>query len=210
MTHQDDAELLAMRKDKAALELELLTLEARVDSAERRWRAFRTTPWGIVGDIIRDALRRPWRVPRLIAQLLRFIVASRRTDPYLKRGDELYAARRYDEALVRFDRSLERTPGNLRALQRKREALVKLGSLTEMLATVREMQAIGDVEVLRRMERSIEGRLRELDTRWLPSLPGMAEELEPASAGKVLHILKQSLPYDTNGYTVRSRYTLLA
>ena len=207
---QPNPEHVELLKDRAALELELLVLQARAESAERKWRAFRTTPWGIIGDIIKDALRRPWRVPRLLAQLFRFTIASRRLDPNLKRGDELFAEKRYDEALDQFEKSLARTPGNLRALQRKRDALVKLGALSGLLETVREMQAVGDIEVLRRMERSIEGRLRELDPTWLPELPGRPEQLTPASSGKVLHILKHSLPYQTNGYTVRSRYTLRA
>jgi glycosyltransferase involved in cell wall biosynthesis len=59
-------------------------------------------------------------------------------------------------------------------------------------------------------ERLLVGRLVETDPGWLPRIPGPARPVSPASDRVVLHLLKESVPYLTNGFTMRSRYNLLA
>jgi hypothetical protein len=63
---------------------------------------------------------------------------------------------------------------------------------------------------LEREERAIVGRLRESDPAWLPRVGGPPRPVDPRSDDVVMHLLKESLPERQNGYTMRSRYTLLA
>jgi glycosyltransferase involved in cell wall biosynthesis len=58
-------------------------------------------------------------------------------------------------------------------------------------------------------ERPVLGRLVETSDGWLPRIPGPARPIDPV-AGTVLHLLKESAPELTNGFTMRSRYNLLA
>ena len=55
----------------------------------------------------------------------------------------------------------------------------------------------------------VEGVLRETTDGWLPTVEGAGGSASP-EAGRILHLLKASLPYRQSGYTVRSTYTLKA
>ena len=56
-------------------------------------------------------------------------------------------------------------------------------------------------------ERRLSGHVIETDPRWAPRIPGAREPLEPAQ-GRVLHLLKESMPHRQSGYTMRSAYNL--
>ena len=59
-------------------------------------------------------------------------------------------------------------------------------------------------------QRMLLGRLIETDPRWAPRIPGPPRPVVPRSDGAVLHLLKESAPHLTNGFTMRSRYNLIA
>lgn len=192
------------------LEGAVAELRARLAATERRIGAVSASPWWQAREILKEAARKPWKLPRLLALAFRVLRGLIRASPEVRRGEALLGEKRYAEAATAFDDALARDPADVRALRRKREAQSKMGDLTGMLATVQQMRAVADADALARAERMIGGRLRELDPSWLPEVPGPPRALEPGSPGRVLHLLKHSLPYHTNGYTVRSRYTLLA
>lgn len=62
----------------------------------------------------------------------------------------------------------------------------------------------------------VEGRLRETDPEWSPTVPGgLAAAVPRRGAGedrplRVAHLLKVALPHRQSGYSVRTRYTLAA
>lgn len=62
--------------------------------------------------------------------------------------------------------------------------------------------------------RVLEGRWLETSPDWAPTIePSVLEGLTPVTdpvPGRVLHVVKQSLPRSPSGYTFRSRYNLLA
>lgn len=59
-------------------------------------------------------------------------------------------------------------------------------------------------------EASLAGRIRETTPGWLPTIPGAREPIDDPVPGRILHLLKESVPYHENGFTMRSMYTLRA
>nr|WP_231366082.1 glycosyltransferase family 4 protein [Zhihengliuella flava] len=45
---------------------------------------------------------------------------------------------------------------------------------------------------------------------WIPRLPGESEHIEPRSAETILHLVKESRPYHSNGFTSRSHNNFVA
>ena len=72
------------------------------------------------------------------------------------------------------------------------------------------MLQVQDDAAIEYQERRWLGRLTETDPRWLPRIPGPARPIEPHDDRTVMHLLKESIPYLQNGFTMRSRYTLLS
>lgn len=128
----------------------------------------------------------------------------------VKRAEDLAARGRHEEALAELDRALEAHPGAPRLLREKRRTLMAMGELTAQLPILERLRALTGDPALDRIERLVRGRLRELDPSWLPPLPQPSVDLRPSSNTRVLYLLKESYPYLTNGYTMRSRYTLRA
>lgn len=60
----------------------------------------------------------------------------------------------------------------------------------------------------RLLKRALLGRWRELSIDWTPTLDSPLEPDAPPRAGRILHVVKQSLPYRQSGYSVRSNYIL--
>lgn len=92
------------------------------------------------------------------------------------------------------------------ALQQGALATTKAGEPTARLALLRRWAELDDRPLVAALVREQEGRLREFGPGWLPGeLP--ATDLDPVP-GRVLHLLKASLPHRTSGYAVRSFYLL--
>ncbi|PWD50872.1 hypothetical protein C8046_09625 [Serinibacter arcticus] len=120
---------------------------------------------------------------------------------------EPYDAARYDEAHVLARALLPRHRGNPRFLHLVRDIQVKRGAVSAVLAVDRALQPLErrDDDSARRTE----GRLREI-SGWIPRLPGPRETLTPRDTTTVLHLVKESRPHLSNGFTSRSHRNLVA
>jgi glycosyltransferase involved in cell wall biosynthesis len=116
----------------------------------------------------------------------------------------------YDTALEAVDELLERNPMSARALRLKRDVHVRRGDLTDGVRTLRRLRTADNDPAWQVPQRHLLGRLIETDPRWAPRIPGRSRPIEPRSDTAIMHLLKESLPYQQNGFTMRSRYTLLA
>ena len=121
----------------------------------------------------------------------------------LDRGD-------LDAALERADRLARAHPDSMRVQRLRREILAGQGSLTEQARTLHRMHLLDDRPERLLVERMVLGRIVETSPGWLPRIPGPPRPVSPGNDSVVLHVLKESLPYLTNGFTMRSRYNLLA
>jgi len=121
-----------------------------------------------------------------------------------------FEQRDYEEALTRVGEVLAGSPDSVTALRLKRDVHTRRGDLTEGLATVRRLAMVDNDPRIAEQERMWLGRLIETDPRWRPRIPGPPRPIEPVGDDVVMHLLKESLPYQQNGFTMRSRYTLLA
>ena len=116
--------------------------------------------------------------------------------------------RRHDEAVALAQRSLRQFPDSVVLLRQARIAFTKAGALTLHLEATRAQRRIADTPALARSEQKTVGRLRETSADWRPRVPTPRLSLPPVSSGRVVHLLKVSLPYRQSGYTLRSKYTL--
>ncbi|HWH05658.1 MAG TPA: hypothetical protein VNT23_04390, partial [Gaiellaceae bacterium] len=197
----------SLRATRDALRLTAVLEEARARVAADRLETMRASTWGLLGAVLQTGLKRPGKALRLLVRILAVWFSSPSRRRAVAKARSEIAERRYEEAVATLDAVLARYPSDLPALRLKREALGKMGHLTGMLDAVRRARAVSEVEQLRKSERVLEGRLRELDPTWVPEVPGPPERYEPVP-GRVLHLLKHSQPQHTNGYTSRSRYTM--
>jgi glycosyltransferase involved in cell wall biosynthesis len=115
-----------------------------------------------------------------------------------------------ETALSRADKLAEAHPGSMRVLTLRREILGRQGNLTETARTLHRMHLLDDRPERHEKERLLLGRIIETSTGWLPRIPGPPRPVHAADDSTVLHLLKESLPYLTNGFTMRSRYNLIA
>jgi glycosyltransferase involved in cell wall biosynthesis len=129
--------------------------------------------------------------------------AQRRAELALERGDIAKAAAEID-ALYR------KHPTSFRVVRLRREILSRMGELSEATRMLHELHVLDDHPANWDKERVFLGRLIETTPGWLPRIPGPARPVEPASDTIVLQLVKESLPYLITGFTVRTRYNLLA
>jgi len=119
----------------------------------------------------------------------------------------LFAAHEYDRALELVEQWWGAHSGNVAFLKIARSIQGKRGELSAALLTTHRLialkQAASDSATL------LEGRLRELSGR-VPVLPGPVETVEAVSPHRIVHLVKESRPYLSNGFTSRSHYNFLA
>ena len=101
-------------------------------------------------------------------------------------------------------------PRTIAAHEIRHVALLRSGEPTASLAALRELRRIGDTPERADLDRRLVGMLRESDPLWLPRIPGPAEPIEPAAPGRILYILKESLPDRQSGFSLRSHHTMAA
>jgi glycosyltransferase involved in cell wall biosynthesis len=116
----------------------------------------------------------------------------------------------YEIALARVESVLARHPDSLKALNLKKDIHTRRGDVSDVVATYRRMRQVQDDPAIAFYERQWLGRLIETDPRWLPRIVGPTRSVEPRDDRTVMHLLKESVPYLQNGFTMRSRYTLLS
>jgi glycosyltransferase involved in cell wall biosynthesis len=108
-----------------------------------------------------------------------------------------------------IDRLYRDHPASVRVLRLRRRVAERSGDLrgqAEMLHRIHELE---DNVENRLSERRVLGRLKEMTPGWLPRIPGR-QPLTPAGDDVILHLNKESSPYLETGFTMRSRYNLIA
>jgi len=85
----------------------------------------------------------------------------------------------------------------------------QLGEVSRALGETNRLARAGSPSRLRQARFGF-GRLRETDPKWLPHVPPRSDPAPDARPGRILHHLKESLPYAETGFTFRSRMTLQA
>ncbi len=130
------------------------------------------------------------------------VVALRRAEAAVDGGD-LHTARERADALYHAH------PDSLRVLRLRRDVLARQGDLTGQARMLHQMHLLDDAPERIANERMLLGRLVETAPGWLPRIPGPPRPVTPDD-DVVLHLLKESAPELTNGFTMRSRYNLIA
>jgi glycosyltransferase involved in cell wall biosynthesis len=120
----------------------------------------------------------------------------------LERGD-LEQARRLGAKLAADH------PDSLRVQRLLRDVAAETGELHDQAHALHRMHLLDDDADRRHEERLVVGRIVETAPGWTPRIPGPPWPVDP-DPGVVLHLLKESTPELTNGFTMRSRYDLLA
>lgn len=124
----------------------------------------------------------------------------------LARLKRLSAGRQYAEAIALAEEGLSRYPQDEAWL---RQAVATLGKAGAIGAQRDACRLLGELDpTVAGKTAQLDGRLRETSPEWRPKVAGDREPLRAASVGKVLHLLKISLPYRQSGYSVRSKYTV--
>lgn len=127
-----------------------------------------------------------------------------------------FEAGRYEDALGLLER--EHQTGRLApaSLRLAHETLMKMGELHRALGELNRLREMSPSPDLDSLARRLLGRIIETDPEWLPRLKGVTtgSEIRPSartgSARRILHILKESIPFSETGFTMRSRMTLAA
>jgi glycosyltransferase involved in cell wall biosynthesis len=129
-------------------------------------------------------------------------IAFDRAESALEAGD-------IETALERVEALARAHPDSIRVLRLQRDIESKRGGLTAQARALHRIHVLDEGPDTARAERMLMGRIVETSAGWVPRIPGPPRPVEPA-ASVVLNLLKESLPYLTNGFTMRSRYNLLA
>lgn len=218
-------------RDLANMRLRALGAERRARRAEDRLARTKARRWWRLGAALGFWMRHLWDLRALLAVLRTIFGAStlpperslEELDTQIEKAradakpvsSELRAARsafaggRYESALRIID-DLESTVKVKRAaLLLKRDCHVRMGELTQALAVVRQVLAKRQDASLAFQARLLEGRLREMQTAWLPDAGSPIKPLDVPERC-VLNVVKESLPFFERGYTIRSHSTFLA
>lgn len=225
---------LELHHDRVDLERDRAKLKSRLDVANWKLRSMRRRKWWRLGSALGDVKRRPWRLLALPYTAAKIVLSSGEREPRpipsqprakfmlqrskaveidqsepLKKADRVLRERDYSGATEIVDELLVSDPDSAAALKLRRRLNIATGALTEALRTTQKLDGLGSSASTRKMVRQLEGRLRELDPRWLPEIPDDGVTYTPLP-NRILHLLKESLPYEEVGYTLRSHYSLLA
>lgn len=139
--------------------------------------------------------------------------------PAARRLAALTDSGRHAEALALAATELERleqeTDADPVLLRQVQMSVARAGAIgLHLRALRRRLELFPDDPSLLRQLRTQEGRWRETDTGWLPTVdPAVRSALPPRNpgrepTGRVLHLLKIGMPQRQSGYSMRSMYTL--
>jgi len=127
----------------------------------------------------------------------------------LSRAQAAIAAGDSARAMASVDHLHRDYPLSIRVLRLRRDVLKRTGDLRQQAAMLHQIHRLDDTRETRLNERRLLGRLNELTPGWLPTIPGR-QPVTPAGDDVILHLNKESSPYLTTGFTMRSRYNLIA
>ena len=119
----------------------------------------------------------------------------------------LLATREYHAARQLMDRWGTRFDSSPEYLRTRRTVLGKLGEITESLLTNQRLIELGAIQAESVVP--LEGRIVDLHGPG-PYLPGPVDPIESESPRRVVHLVKESRPYLSNGFTSRSHYNFVA
>ncbi|MEB7505059.1 glycosyltransferase family 4 protein [Arthrobacter koreensis] len=114
----------------------------------------------------------------------------------------------YESAYVWAKALFPRLKGNLHFLRAFRDVQSKRGEVTAALALVHRIAEI-DKKTSPLAIMKLEGRLREI-SGWVPKIPGKPSPVMDSVPGRVLHLVKESRPFLSNGFTSRSHQNFKA
>ncbi|WP_277209337.1 glycosyltransferase family 4 protein [Isoptericola croceus] len=120
---------------------------------------------------------------------------------------DMFSNGQFDEAHVMVRSLLPRHSANHRFLTLARDIEVQRGSISAALAITRRIAE--QCPVAPESIRQIEGRIREV-SGWHPRIPGPRRPLPNVDEKKILHLVKESRPFHSNGFTTRSHKNFLA
>lgn len=129
--------------------------------------------------------------------------ALRAAESALDRGDVATADQLAQELLIAH-------PTSVRVLRLRSDVLAKTGDLEGRARALHRIHVLDHQPDAGRAERQVLGRVIETSPGWQPRIPGPPRTVDPAGASVVLHLLKESSPHRTTGFTMRTRYNLLA
>ncbi|XAS65994.1 glycosyltransferase family 4 protein [Micrococcaceae bacterium Sec5.7] len=118
------------------------------------------------------------------------------------------AEKKYDNAFVwasAIRNRLSKDVGFVRAL---RDLQIKRGEVSDALLLTHEV-ARQDPRINAAGIRKLEGRFREM-SGWTPKIPGLKVPIDNPVQGRILHLVKESRPYLSNGFTSRSQRNFVA
>lgn len=116
---------------------------------------------------------------------------------------------RHAHAVVYGACLLDHYRSNRSFLNQARKSFTKAGALSLQLEATNHLIAVeiskrpDRAKQLQRNARLLAGKIRELSIGWAPSYAGVPFEPLP---GRILHVLKHSMPHRQSGYTMRSLY----
>lgn len=118
------------------------------------------------------------------------------------------AEKNYDRAFVWASAMRERLKDNVSFIRTLRDLQGKRGEISDSLLLTFEAARL-DRNVDARGIRRLEGRLREL-SGWTPAIPGRRVPVKDPVQGRIMHLVKESRPYLSNGFTSRSHNNFVA
>ncbi|SDU86181.1 glycosyltransferase family 4 protein [Jiangella alkaliphila] len=136
--------------------------------------------------------------------------AAARRLTVLRRLTELAELGEHDRAVALTLATFSEFSNDPQFASRAVQVFYKAGAISLALAATSALRFGDPSPSLITREAGLLGRIRETTEGWSPELPGPAEPLQQLTPGRVLHLLKESVPYHENGFTMRSMYTLQA
>ncbi|MDQ0677970.1 phosphatidylinositol alpha-1,6-mannosyltransferase [Arthrobacter pascens] len=120
---------------------------------------------------------------------------------------ELVAARRYDVARAIGEANYARFSELPEFLTALRAVYSKTGAVSLALRVSFDLARLGKTSPA--SMRVASGRLREL-SGWIPQISGPVDEVPPMNSRRIMHLVKESRPFLSNGFVARSHANFLA
>ena len=150
-------------------------------------------------------------LPRDLVTSSRALLTTKAARTWVRRARRALDAGDLDEAINAAASGVAADPTSIQALTVLRDAQARRGDLTAQIPTIRRLRSLDDTPERRANERRLLGRLVETSPGWVPRIPGPPRPSVPEPGDPVvMHLLKESLPYRTTGYTIRSQANMLA
>lgn len=199
---------------EAVLERRLKAARKDLGRIRRDVRARRATPAGAARRALRVLARHGVLAPReALGEFLRLRREGLRPSvagagPLFMAPGELDSERARIWVSVLGERYAHE-PEHYAYLERLRALALRAGQLSTSLDTTDGLASSRPGPALERARRDVNGRMAEL-SGWLPRIPGPVEPVVPRGERVVLHLVKESRPYLSNGFTSRSHANMLA